>query len=483
MSADRAMEDLPPAIKNRLLATCMAAIFLAALDQTIVAPALPIMAQEFGNWTDISWVVTAYLLVTTAVIPIYGKASDIYGRRPAMGVAITIFCLGSLLCATATNILMLSLARGIQALGGGGLIALSMTIIGDIYAPRERGRYQGYISGIYASAAIIGPSLGGLLSDLFGWSAIFWINLPLGAATLLAALTGMRHLNHVARPRYLDLPGAVLFVCGTSALVLAVNSGGVRWNWLSGEIAGLAALAGLSWFAFARRVARIDNALISRSVMVDRVVIAAIAAAFFGVGTLVGLSAYVPSFFQVGLGLTATQAGFATIPMLLGTAVGAIISGKSLAYVDNYKRIPISGLTLAVLMCAGLALWLDRISVLRLALMLPFVSMGIGALMPISLITVQNVVRKDHMGSATAVVNFSRQLGAVLIVAAFGAVLFYGSPPPASFLHTAAGAQPEIQAVSRTGFSRVLWLSALTLLLALSCFAAIEQRPLRSGRQ
>jgi MFS family permease len=482
MAADRPMEDLPPAIKNRLLLACMMAIFLAALDQTIVAPALPVMARQFGSWADISWVVTSYLLVTTAVIPIYGKASDIFGRRPAMTVAITIFCFGSVLCAFSTNILMLSLARGVQALGGGGLIALAMTVIGDIFAPRDRGRYQGYISAIYASAAVLGPSFGGLLTDLFGWPSIFWVNVPLGALTLLAAYTGLRHLTHEARPRYVDLPGAVLFVCGSTALVLAVSSGGVRWPWLSVEMLGLAGLATAAWLAFALRVARRDDALVSRSVLTDRIVVLALGAAFFGVGTLVGLSAYTPSFFQAGLGLTATASGLAAIPLMLGTAGGAILSGKSLSRVENYKRVPVAGLGLAASTCATLALALPHLPLVAIALLLPFVSMGIGSLLPVSLVVVQNAVERTHMGSATSLVNFSRQLGAVMIVAAFGAVLFKGGNRDTLLAAAHGGAGGDLTAVSVGDFSQVLLFAAVNLLLALLFLAAIEARPLRAGR-
>jgi len=474
-------ENLSPAIKARLLATCLMAIFLAALDQTIVSPALPIIAIQFGSWNNITWVITAYLLVTTAVIPVYGKASDIYGRRPVLTFAIFLFCLGSFLCAVATDIAMLSVARGIQALGGGGLIVLSMTVIGDIYAPRERGRYQGYISSTYASAAVLGPSLGGFLSDHFGWAAIFWINLPLGALTLIAAWSGLKHIKHVAKPRYLDLPGVALFVAGSSALVLAASSGGVHWEWMSREILGLTLLAGLSWLAFGLRVARLEDALISRHVMADKVVLCSIAAAFFCIGTLVGLSAYLPAFFQIELGLSATQAGLASVPLMLGSAFGATISGKSLGYMINYKRFPMFGLAIASPVTAILAVTLPHLSAPVLAALLTFTGIGVGTMLPVSLIVVQNAVRKDRLGSVTSIMNLARQLGAVLIVAAFGAAIFYGAPPSAHAIALEPALQPDGQIFSTGGFARVLWFASANLFLAWLLLLAMEQRPLRSG--
>jgi MFS family permease len=481
MTTAPATDELPDRIKNRLLVACMMAIFLAALDQTIVAPALPVMAQQFDAWSDISWVVTAYLLVTTAVIPIYGKASDIYGRRPAMTVAISVFCAGSILCALATDILTLSLARGIQGLGGGGLVALSMSVIGDIFAPRERGRYQGYISGIYAGAAVLGPTLGGVLSDLFGWPSIFWINLPLGAVTLLVAFTGMRHLHHVARPHYLDLPGAALFVCGSSALVLAMSSGGNRWEWLSIQTLALIALAAIAWLALAFRVGRIEEALISREVVTDRVVILALIAAFFGFGTLIALSAYYPAYLQATFDMSATQSGFAAIPLLLGTAAGAGISGKRLGHVENYKLIPVTGLGFAAMVCSALAYWLGNLSPTMLALFLPVVSAGIGSLLPVSMIVVQNAVRRAHMGSVTSLMNFSRQLGAVMLVALFGVVLFHGHP--AAMVPETGGAAMETAPITADRFSRLLGIAALTLALATLAISTIESRTLHAERR
>lgn len=476
-----ATDELPDQIKKRILVACVMAIFLAALDQTIVAPALPVMAKQFNAWSDISWVVTSYLLVTTAVIPIYGKASDIYGRRPAMTVAISVFCVGSALCALATDILTLSLARGIQGLGGGGLVALSMSVIGDIFAPRERGRYQGYISGIYAGAAVLGPTLGGVLSDLFGWPAIFWINLPLGALALYVAYTGMRHLHHVSRPHYLDLPGAALFVCGSSGLVLAMSSGGNRWDWLSVQILMLVGLAATAWLALAVRVSRIDEALISREVVTDRVVILALIAAFFGFGTLIAISTYYPAYLQAGFGMTATQSGVAAIPMLLGTAIGATLSGKRLGHVENYKLIPVTGLGFAAAVCAALAYWLDDLSPSTLAALLPLVSAGIGSLLPVSMIVVQNAVERVHMGSVTSLMNFSRQLGAVILVALFGVVLFHGHP--GVITPEVAGKAVETAPITVDRFARLLGFAALILALAALAISTIESRPLHATKR
>ena len=212
------------------------AMFLAALDQTIIATALPTIGREIGDFDLLPWVVTSYLLTATAVTPLYGKFSDIRGRRRTMLVGIGLFVAGSVACALAPTMIVLILARGLQGLGGGGLISLAQTIIGDIVAPKERGRYQAYIAGVFVSSSLAGPVLGGFFAEHLHWSIIFWINVPLGLIAFFMTDRLLRRLPRHDRPHALDVLGAVLLVAATSVLMLALNWGGVRYPWGSLQI-------------------------------------------------------------------------------------------------------------------------------------------------------------------------------------------------------------------------------------------------------
>ena len=229
----------------------MLGMFLGALDQTIVATALPTIGRAFNDVENLSWVVTAYLLTATAVTPLYGKLSDIHGRRVVMMTGIFLFIAGSVVCAMATNMTMLILGRVLQGSGGGGLISLAQTVFADLVSPRERGRYQGYIGAVFASSSIGGPVLGGVLSDHLHWSLIFWINLPLGFLALAMTNRALLRLPFRPRKHRLDILGAALMIAAAIALLLALNWGGTRYPWLSWPIFALAALSAALWMAFA----------------------------------------------------------------------------------------------------------------------------------------------------------------------------------------------------------------------------------------
>jgi EmrB/QacA subfamily drug resistance transporter len=471
------MQDIDNSTRFRILFAAMTTLFLAALDQTIIAPALPAIAREFGSWHNLSWVVTAYLLVATAVIPIYGKASDVYGRRPVLMLAISIFCAGSVLCAMSGSVLELAISRGVQALGGGGLISLSMTVVGDLFAPRERGRYQGYISGIYASAAVLGPVLGGAISDHLPWSSIFWINIPVSGVALWIAFTSMRALRTEPQSRYLDFPGAAILASGICLIVYAASTGGPDQPWTSMQTV-LPMLAGVALLvAFVVRVAKMEDALVSKRVAFDSVIALAVTASLLAVGTSVGLSTFAPTYFQMVLGLSPTQAGLALVPMMLGIAAGATLSGRTLTRIDNYKIVPLVGLGCSVTILIAVMLFLDDLPAVLLSLTLAGVTAGIGTIMPISLIVVQNAAGRSDMGAATALMNLGRQLGAVLIVTVFGAVLL-----GASYGRDAVAASAGLSAVQlRHDFGVVLAIAAINLSIALWLFWALEKRPLRSS--
>ncbi len=239
---------------RRILFGIMLAMFLAALDQTIVATAMPTIGRELGDVTHLPWVVTAYLLASTAVTPLYGKLADIHGRRIVLLSGIAVFMAGSLACALAPSLWLLVVARFVQGLGGGGLIALAQTIVADMVSPKERGRYQVYIASVFMASSLLGPVLGGVIAERLHWSVIFWINLPLGAAAYLMTSSALKRLPRHERPHRLDLLGAVLITSATMTLLLALSWGGTHYPWASAPIGGLVALSLLLWLAFAWRL-------------------------------------------------------------------------------------------------------------------------------------------------------------------------------------------------------------------------------------
>ncbi|MBZ9917625.1 MFS transporter, partial [Mesorhizobium sp. BR1-1-7] len=252
--------------KNAIIGGVLLSMLLAALDQTIVAPAMPTIARALGHAEYLPWIVTGYLLTATAMAPLYGKISDVYGRRPTVYGAILIFLAGSLVSAMAPNMFVLVIGRAIQGAGGGGLFALAQTVIGDLVPPRERARYAAWISGTWAVASIAGPLLGGTFAEHLHWSLIFWINIPLGILAMAIINKPLRKLPVAARRHRIDGLGALLLVAATALLLLALNWGGSEYPWLSTEILGLVASSLVLWGAFALRLLRATEPLISLEV-------------------------------------------------------------------------------------------------------------------------------------------------------------------------------------------------------------------------
>jgi EmrB/QacA subfamily drug resistance transporter len=403
------------------------AMLLAALDQTIVATALPTIGRELGDFEHMPWVVTAYLLAATAVTPLYGKFSDTHGRRITLLIGIIAFVLGSIACALAPTMLVLILARLLQGLGGGGLISLAQTIIADIVAPKERGRYQVYIASVFVASSLLGPVLGGFFAEHLHWSVIFWINLPLGALAFFMTNAALKRLPRHDRRHRLDVLGAALLMSATVSLLLALNWGGVRYPWLSLPIFGLVAASALLWALLALRLRTAREPLIPLAVLGNPVVRMGTLAACFGMGTFIGLTIYVPVYFETVLGLSASSSGLALIPLMIGTVIGAMVSGRLMAILTHYKRIPIAGLVVAMSATAVLVAFARKLSLPATEIVLACTSLGLGTLLPVSTVAIQNAVMPHQLGTATAVANFFRQLGGALIVAVFGAIVLGGT--------------------------------------------------------
>ncbi len=456
------------------------AMLLGALDQTIVATALPSIGRDLGDIGHMPWVVTSYLLASMAVTPLYGKISDIHGRRITLLVGIGIFVVGSLACALAPTMLALILARAVQGLGGGGLISLAQTIIADIVPPKERSRYQGYIAGVFMASSLAGPGLGGLLAEHFHWSLIFWINLPLGFAAFWMTNSLLKRLPRHERPHRLDIAGAVIMVAATVTIMLALTWGGTRYPWSSPPIVGLAVASLMLWGLFAWWLAHAAEPLIPLAVLANPIVRAGTLAACFGMGTYIGLTIYMPIYLQAVVGLSVSDAGLATMPLMVGTVAGATLSGRMMAHVTHYKRLPVAGLLCAI---AGLGLfagWPADLTLPTIEIVLLLTSIGLGMLLPVTTVSIQNAVDFDQLGTATASMNFFRSLGGALIVAAFGAIILGGGHAATGLTHETPGSVPVPRGDELGAAFRWVFLAAAGgLAMALFWLLAMQERPLR----
>ncbi|MBS0248144.1 MAG: MFS transporter [Proteobacteria bacterium] len=454
------------------------AMFLGALDQTIVATALPTIGRHFGNLDDLAWVVTAYLLTGTATTPLLGKLSDIHGRRVVMLGAIAVFVIGSIACALAPSMTALIVARGVQGFGGGGLIALAQTIIADIVSPRERGRYQGYIGAVFAVSSVGGPVLGGFLTEHLNWSLIFWINLPLGIAALAMSWRMLKLVPFHRRDHRLDVAGAVLMMLASMALLLALSWGGRRYPWLSAEIGGLIALSVVLWLGFAWRLRTAAEPFLPLAVLGNKVVRAAALAGACNMSTLVGMTIFVPLYFEVVLHLSATQSGLGLIPMMTAVVVGATLTGRALARVERYKRIPMTGTLCGIAALIPLAIWPASLPLPLVILLQTILGLSIGTVFPISTVCMQNAVERSQMGVATGAANFFRALFSSLVVAILGAIVLGG-------LNGSTGMAVEMLARSASApaleyaFRLVFVACALVLALGFVFLVILEERPLR----
>jgi EmrB/QacA subfamily drug resistance transporter len=408
-----------------LIVLCvMLATLVAALDQTIVSTALPTIGSELGDPRQLTWVVTAYLLAATVVTPIYGKLSDIYGRRITLLVSIGIFITGSAACALSPSMLVLILARTFQGLGGGGLISLSLTIIGDIISPKERPRYQAYISAVFVTASLAGPLLGGFIAEHLHWSLIFWINPPIGLAALLPIYSLLRKLPVSGQRHRIDVAGAVLLVVATVALMLALNWGGVRYPWSSLQVVALLATFVVFAILFFVRQGHAPEPLLPLSVLANQVVLTATLACALCIGTSMGLMIFTPVYFESVRMLTPSQSGLALIPLMVGTAIGAGIAGRLMASVAHYKRLPAIGLVIATAAMGVMSFDPQALPLAAVEILLGMTSIGFGTILPVATVCVQNAAPGEQLGTATGVMVFVRQLAGAVAVAIFGAILF-----------------------------------------------------------
>ena len=459
----------------------MLAMFLSALEQTIVAPALPTMGRVLGDVENLSWVVTAYLLANTVATPLFGKLSDINGRRRMMLIAIVIFIVGSVACAVAPNMPTLIVARALQGIGGGGILPIAHTIIGDMVTPRERARYQSYTSIMFMIASVAGPVIGGVLTDYVHWTMIFWINLPMGLLALWMTDRALKKLPRHDRPHKLDMLGAMLMVCAALSLMLAMTWGGTRYAWGSAQILGLLAGAVALWILFVWRVARAPEPFIPLSILRAPIVGATAAAGFFSVGVIIGLSIFLPLYFELVLGFSPSGSGTALIVFLAALTAGSFVAGRLMVRLTHYKLVPIVGMLVGIAMLVTFAWKPGGLSLLEVCVLLTVGGAGIGVMYPVTTTIVQNSVAPHQLGTATGALNFARQLGGAIIVAAFGTIVLGGLDTGGHglTLETLRGGAQVASADFALLFRWLFAAGAAFCVAGLVAVLAIEEQPLR----
>jgi EmrB/QacA subfamily drug resistance transporter len=408
-----------------LLAGLMLAMLLAALDQTIVGTALPTIVGELGGLSHYSWVVTAYLLASTASTPLYGKISDLYGRRPVLLFAIMTFLIGSLTAGVSQNMTQLILFRGIQGLGAGGLLTLAFTIISDVVPPRERGRYQGFFGAVFGLASVAGPLVGGYFAER-DWRWIFYVNLPIGIAALVLCNQVLRLVHNPRRDHKIDWLGAGTMVVGVSCLLLALSWGGNQYAWGSAVIIGLFVAGALFSLLFLWVEARASEPILPLQLFKNRTFSLANAAGFvIGFGMFGGII-YIPLYLQIVKGASPTQSGLLMLPMMAGIIITSIIAGAATARIGRYKWFPVFGIAILAL---GLLLFsfLGVQSPLWVAFIyMVIVGIGLGLSMQTLILGLQNGLELKDMGAGTSTATFFRSLGGSFGVAVLGTILNSG---------------------------------------------------------
>jgi EmrB/QacA subfamily drug resistance transporter len=405
-----------------VFAGLMSGVLLAALDQTIVATALPTIVGDLGGLAHLSWVVTAYLLASTTSTPLYGKISDLYGRKQVFQAAIVIFLVGSALSGLAQSMGQLIAFRAVQGLGAGGLMALAIAIVGDVVSPRERGRYQGYIGAAFAVASVAGPLLGGFLVDHLSWRWAFYVNLPVGIAALLVTSVAL-DLPFRRNGHSVDYRGAALLVAGVTCVLLVTVWGGDRYGWGSPTILGLAAAGVLLLVAFAVQERRASEPLLPPRLFRDPVFRVATAALFLIGVAMFGAIVFLPLFLQVVVGASATNSGLLLLPLMGGIVVSSVVVGRVISRTGRYRWYPVAGtalMTVAVSLLATMDATTSRATASWYVVLL---GAGLGTVMPVMILAVQNAVDQRDLGTATSAATFSRSMGGSFGVAAFGAIL------------------------------------------------------------
>ncbi len=405
-----------------LMGGLMVGLFLSSTEQSVVATALPTMAGELGGANRIAWVVSAYLLTSTISTPLYGKMSDLFGRRIVYQTSISIFLIGSALCAISQTMTQLVLARAVQGLGGGGLMSLAFVIVGDVVSPRQRGRYIGMFTAVFTVSAVTGPIWGGLLVDGPGWRWVFWAVLPIGAAALLVTNRGLR-LPFATRPAIIDWVGIVFLVIASTGLILVPVWGGDTYPWASWQILVAATVGLVGTAAFVVQEGRAVEPIIPLRLFKDPTVAIVFVMGFLLMGSLIAVSTFLPFFLQVATGASATRSGLLLAPQSIGISLVAAIGGSIVSRTGRYKWALVLGPALASMSLLMLTQIGPDTDGLSLAPLLVLNGFGLGLIFPNLTLTVQNASAFSDLGIATSTANFFRSMGGAFGAAVAGALL------------------------------------------------------------
>jgi EmrB/QacA subfamily drug resistance transporter len=406
---------------NWIFAGLLMVMFLSSLDQTIISTALPTIVGDLGGLGHMAWVITAYTLAITIGMPIYGKLGDQFGRKPLYVTAIILFLIGSVLSALSADMTQLIVFRVIQGLGAGGLMVLSMTILADIFSPAERAKRSGVLGGVFGLSSVIGPLLGGWLTENLSWHWTFWVNVPIGILALILIVTRL-HLPHTHNKAKIDYLGMALMAPAVTAFILAFTWGGSEYDWNSPQIIGLFALFAVLTALFIFVESKAKEPIIPLGLFKNRgFVLASTIGILLGAGMFAAIS-YIPTYLQIVAGAGATESGLMMLPAVVGIFAASIGSGQIIAKTGQYKIFPILGMTIAALAIFLMSTMNADTEIYITMIYLGVLGIGLGLTMQPLILIVQSSVQARNLGSATATNNFFREIGVTLGVSIFGSV-------------------------------------------------------------
>ena len=418
---------MPPALDRRQLILALAGVLLcilvAALDQTIVGTALPHIVTELNGFDRYSWVVTAYLLTATCVIPIAGKLSDQYGRKPILIFGVIVFVLASALSGRAATMNELIIFRGLQGIGAGALQSGAFSSIGDLFTPQERGRWQGVIAATFGLASIFGPSLGGWITDNPGWRWVFYVNLPVGAIALVTLLIGFPATGARRGARRIDWIGVATIVAAVVPLLVALTWAGSSYPWASPQVIGSLALSMVMAIAFAFVESRVAEPLLPLDLFRNQIFTAAFLASFFIGPLLLGLGVYLPLFVQGVLNQSATSSGAVITPLTMGAVVTNVVGGQIISRTGRYQLVALFGLFvcgIGMLLMLGMGANTDNVALVRNMII---TGLGLGFVLPVYTVAVQNALPYSRLGVVTSSVQFSRSIGSTVGISVLGTIV------------------------------------------------------------